>query len=59
MRLTKYELELFIGVLKSRRMYRNPPCATRDIGYEDWEQRTLEKLINELYISYGAVPSWK
>ena len=56
MRLTEYELQLFIGYLRSRQMYSSSPQG----GFlHDWEARTLGKLINELYISYGSVPNWK
>ena len=60
MRLTKYELELFLGYLKSLRMYRGcKPALGAKVWDEEWMGRSIEKLENELFISYGTTHNWK
>ena len=57
MRLTKYELELFLGYLKALRMYRGSPGPK--IWDEEWMPRSIEKLESELFIAYGTTHNWK
>ena len=60
MRLTEYELELFLGYLKSKRMYRGcKPALGARIWEDEWMDRSIAKLENELWISYGKEHNWK
>jgi hypothetical protein len=47
MRLTDREIKLFLGYLKTRRMYAPHPYAS--FIWEEWMESTINKLENELY----------
>ena len=59
MGLTEYELEFFLGYLKSCRMYRGCKPALGAKVWEEWMGRSIGKLESELRIAYGKEHIWK
>ena len=59
MGLTEYELELFLGYLKARRMYRGCKPALGAAVWEEWMGRSIGKLESELRIRYGKEHTWE
>ena len=49
MRLTTDELQLFRGVLLSRRAYRDTKVPLNANPWQEWMQGTLDKITDELY----------
>ena len=49
MRLTTDELQLFRGVLLSRRAFRDTEVNLNANPWQEWMQGTLDKITDELY----------